>query len=156
MQKVGGNNWRLFSLSLKCRNLGDCGTKELLSLFLSYFRLLHSLFFICALLFVKYMANMARLYLGYNEENIRMFRATESKHGARDWRLWDGGKEPVGGNVKGNLCLSPWILKWDYKIRRQYKLCPRASLTPIRANYIKLSNKEVKQCEAHCNVRHVL
>ena len=48
-------------LCLQCRNLGDCGTKELLSLFLFYFRLLHSLFFICALPFVKDMTNSASL-----------------------------------------------------------------------------------------------
>jgi hypothetical protein len=70
--------------SQQCPNLGDCGTKELLNLFLSYFRLLHSLFFVCALLFVKDMAKIARLYLGCNKENIKTFHATQSKCDVRD------------------------------------------------------------------------
>ena len=70
--------------SLQFWNLGDCGTEELVSLFLSYFRLLHSLFLIYAVLFVQDMANIARIYLGCNKENITTFHATKSKYDVRD------------------------------------------------------------------------
>ena len=67
--------------SLQCRNLGDCETKELLILFLSYFRILHSIFFICALPFrLRYGKKIARLYLGYNKENVIMRHATENNY----------------------------------------------------------------------------